>query len=338
MALPNTYPKITDKLTPTGIVLSIVPGDPNFNLALYRAPDAGGAPDTGNEVLVAQYPPAPLTGAFVVDYLPVDGQVFFYRFCHVRAGWTDGPKSPWTRAAKAAVLASSPTALLPIPGSFAPGAVSDESIGADGTIVFGPDGRDDLIFNGNAERGLSYWQSAATADPLPYPIPTQPAMAFGLETATPYKGTQSFKAVSAAASGGFRVVQTVRPSNGDVGSERPVIFKVRSTDTFRCRIAAKASAATSNLSVNLLLYDQELHVQGGLPIGGNDAVNGEYVGTSWTLFDHDFGPGIPSQCIWASIEIVGADADGRTLYWDDLTVVRKTESLDLVVPLTLVVP
>ena len=98
MALPAGYRKDTTALRRTGIVVGLLPLDPNFEVELQRAPESAGAPDLGNAVIIDRLPPIPLTGLTYVDPLPVDGANRYYRCRAVRTGWTDGDWTPWTGA------------------------------------------------------------------------------------------------------------------------------------------------------------------------------------------------------------------------------------------------
>src|SRR5512146_1093865 len=145
MALPVDYPKVIDKTIAAGIVVTVVPGDPNFDLILQRAPQSAGVP--GTPVDIGRIPAAPRSGVFVLDPLPVDGTVYYYRARHVRTSWTDGPASPWSRPSKAAALASLPTSLVTLQPVIGDGSVSPNMIGDDGIVTIGPNGRVQLIFN-----------------------------------------------------------------------------------------------------------------------------------------------------------------------------------------------
>jgi hypothetical protein len=81
-----------------GIVLSITPTDPTFNIEVYRAPDNGaGAPDVGNAVLIESRLFAALLDT-VADPLPNDYAKRFYRWRHTVDGGTAGAYTGWVWA------------------------------------------------------------------------------------------------------------------------------------------------------------------------------------------------------------------------------------------------
>jgi hypothetical protein len=99
MALPNTYPKeqVPAPGQAAGLSVSIVPGDTTFQIELQRTVDDGaGAPNAGVAEVVAQLPPAPLTGIVFTEDLPMDNVLRFYRYRHIRLGYTAGAWSSWS--------------------------------------------------------------------------------------------------------------------------------------------------------------------------------------------------------------------------------------------------
>lgn len=335
MALPDTYVKATTRTTVAGIVLSIVPADPNFDINLYRTTDSGGVPNAGAEELVGTWPPFPASGDYIFDALPVTGTIYYYRIAHSRPNWTTGAKSPWSRPAVASALAVRPDSRLPI-ATVPDAGVSDESIGADGVIVYGPDGRQDLVFNGDAERGRAYWQSfSRSGNPTPgTSIANVPAMSFIIDdTAGRYAGTGSFKATAALASDGFRIIQTTRIGDVDAPSASPVLIKiVEGSEMWRVRMVAKSSVNGTTLDLIVSLWGDALNNTGTYGIAEFTLT------TSWAAYDFIGGAGWTAATPpnkYASIEVVCTATDGRTVTWDLLRVERATQSADIVVPLTL---
>ena len=326
MALPSTFPIIPPTApVMTGIIIGLAPTDPTFEMEIQRAPDSSGV--AGTPVTIARIRPFPPgSGAHYTDRLPVTGTLYYYRHRHVRTGWTAGAWGPYSRAGTAKFLdgsnlpPASPVPFNPIPPD-ADGTVSDESVGTDGIIVLGPDGRDDLVFNGFCEEGLAYWQGAATqVSPLGAPIPVLASVNLAVDTATPFSGTKSLK-FQAVTNGG--VVQTVRPTDANAESAKPLFIKVSAADQHRVQIALKASSAATSVNVKATLFS-DLVTQIGVAGMGTFVV-----GTSWAEFDISLSAigSIPKYMV------LGLEApshvDGRTIYFDKFRCTRLKSAADL---------
>jgi len=100
--VPDKYTPV-DPMLPVrplayGIVVSVTPADPTYNVELYRAPDDGGGnPDVGNAVLVDSRCYAAFGDVFA-DPLPNDYAKRFYRWRHTVAGGTAGGYTAWVWA------------------------------------------------------------------------------------------------------------------------------------------------------------------------------------------------------------------------------------------------
>ena len=102
MALPREFPIRPRTPVFRVVTLEIFPGagrasnrEPatHFEIELQRAPDSSGVP--GTPVTIAQLSPAPRSGVCYRDLLALDGARHYYRFRHVRDGWTSGTWSAW---------------------------------------------------------------------------------------------------------------------------------------------------------------------------------------------------------------------------------------------------
>ena len=328
MALPSNFP-IIPPVAPViaGIMIGLAPTDATFEMEIQRAPDSSGVP--GTPVTIAQVAPAnPSQGTLYMDRLPVTGTLYYYRFRHVRTGWTAGSWGPYSRAATAQFMDGSnlpPAHPFPFaPGPDSPdGTVSDETIGADGIIVLGPDGRDDVSFNGDAEGGLAYWEGIDNPGALSLPIPVKASVNFGLETATPFSGTASFK-FTAVTTGA--VQQTVRPTNANAESSGPLLFRIKNGDLFGVSAALKASSASTIVNVWFRLYED----QGILEESTQLIAQFQGVGTSWVEFTSSQVASVISLGQkYGSIMVTTNSTDGRTVYFDQLRVTRLRSSADL---------
>jgi hypothetical protein len=136
------------------------------------------------------------------------------------------------------------------------------------------------------------------------------------------------KFTCAASSNGARIIQTVRPSNGDYQSAKPLKFRIREgTDSFRVRFAAKASAAATQFQISLRLYGAIGNETGSVQIA---LVT---VGTTWAIYESQFAPWTPSvpPNKYAAITLISTHTDGRTIEIDQLSVIKQTQSGDLAV-------
>jgi hypothetical protein len=78
------------------IALGLFPSDPSFGMELQRAPDdgSGSAPNTGAAETIEEMDG--LRRVFV-DVLPNDNAPRYYRWRHIREGWTAGAWTAWVR-------------------------------------------------------------------------------------------------------------------------------------------------------------------------------------------------------------------------------------------------
>src|SRR5437016_9529170 len=101
----------------TGIVLTVVPGNPIFDIEIQRAPDSAGSPNVGSAISITQIPaPIPESGAVYVNYLPITGAIYYYRARSRASGYSDGDWTAWTVGASAVVLDLAP--LQPYPAVY----------------------------------------------------------------------------------------------------------------------------------------------------------------------------------------------------------------------------
>lgn len=78
MTLASTIEINDGTLSITGIIVAMIPGADNAPLELWRAPDLAGSPDAANAVMVESLIPPP-SGVHFVDYLALDGAIWWYR-------------------------------------------------------------------------------------------------------------------------------------------------------------------------------------------------------------------------------------------------------------------
>src|SRR6266516_1245296 len=95
MSLATTIELNDGTVTPTGIVIALLPGaDPTIPVELWRAPDSAGAPNTGAAVLVVQQV-VPPGGIHYVDRLPTNGTIYWYRSRLNGNAFGAGPYTDW---------------------------------------------------------------------------------------------------------------------------------------------------------------------------------------------------------------------------------------------------
>ncbi len=95
MALAATIEVNDGTLTPTGIMVTVLPGaDPTIPVELWRAPDAAGAPNGAQAVLVVAQV-VPPDGIHYVDKLATNGVIWWYRTRLNGNAWGPGPYSDW---------------------------------------------------------------------------------------------------------------------------------------------------------------------------------------------------------------------------------------------------
>lgn len=321
MALATDFPIVYPLPTKTGIVVGIVPGDPSFEIELQRAPQSSGAP--GTPVTIARLAPFPATGSFYRDLLPIDGAVYYYRHRHVRTGWTAGAYSPWTRAATAQDM---PIIVpLPIP-VLADGSVTPDMIGDDGIVTLGPNGREQLIFNGDVELGLSYWLgmpllsfSPTNADDI-----LSVGQNFGLNTASPWAGSKSLQIDEVGPGTPAMIIQVTRPTD-DTGQSRVMLFRVEDDFTFNAQLMAKMSGTGNPAAqITAFCYDKDKAYLGNVQLQGSGGLT-----SSWALYSgHDVA--ITANTKYISLGVaVAASSGSATVSLDGISVWRQSRSTDL---------
>ena len=330
MALPVEYPKIIDKTLPAGIVLSLVPGDPNFEIMLSRAPQSAGLPNTGAEVDIGRYPPVPASGAYVVDPLPVDGTVYYYRVRHVRAGWTDGPRSPWTRASKAAALAQSPTVLTPIPSTLADTVVTPPTL--DPHVIV-PDGVD-IVRNGDIEQGFANWIGVTSTTINFPPYLNDPTTNLRKNTATPFAGAQSLTFTATNDATGRGIIAVDRGAD-ELSSANPLLVRVTPEDQLYFRVSLKASVGRI-VTISLACWDKDLTFISSLI--GSGISGTPNVTTSWATYDSTVIVADAPGTFYVTPFLFCDGSANADIHVDNVHVWQQTLSRDLAVPLTLLVP
>ena len=108
-----SVPVIEDLLPlPFGIVLAFFPAsDPQgANVAIERAPDSGGAPDTGNAAVIAVVDSG---SRILYDFVGGAGP-YWYRANHTRYNATDGPYTSWVSARPTVIPETLPTVRDPV--------------------------------------------------------------------------------------------------------------------------------------------------------------------------------------------------------------------------------
>ena len=341
MALPADFPIVSPTTwVQSGIVVSIVPswsnrasnGEPatNFVVELQRAPDSSGVP--GTPVTIANLPPIPRTGAFYTDTLPFDGAKRYYRFRHIRTGWTAGAWSPYTRGAIPvfldALIPVNPTGPIPIP-TMGDGSADPTALDPGSTVTFGPTGRVQLFFNGDIELGLAYWlgTDVVTLDGnLTNIIANDPLVNLQLDTTSQYGGTQSIKLTSSTTLANV-AAQVDRASN-DLGQSRLLFFRAQAGDVYRGRLVAKASNATnSGVFVRLYCFDKNkaIILSSVFPVE-----SGSNVPTSYTVYEGE-AVALPANTVYVA-GFFGAyvqASGGIDFTFDDISVWRQSRASDL---------
>lgn len=333
MALPGNFP-IFPPVAPvqSGIIIGLAPTDATFKMEIQRAPDSSGVP--GTPVSIDEIPPSPLgSGVHYTDILPHTGALYYYRFRHIRTGWTAGSWGPYSRAATAKFLdgrdlpPAAPVYSDPIPPN-APGTVSDETIGSDGIIILGPDGREEYTFNGDIERGLSYWVAGnstslpATTDSI---LANDPVFGLSLEMATQYQGIASLK-VNTSGTASPQISQVVRGTN-DTGEAQSLVARVEPSFLFRCIIAAKAAtvAGSPSMMIRAHCFDGN-----GTYLSDSSLMPQTTITTSWVLYDSITASALPANTKYISITITGVyPGAAATYYFDNLHVWRLKTAADL---------
>jgi hypothetical protein len=330
MALPSSYPKVAT-VAPfyMGIAIFIVPGDPTFEIELQRTTDSGGAPNVGAAVTIAQLPPPPKSGVRYRDTLPMDGAKRYYRFRHVRTGWTPGDWTGWTRSAIPGDINNLPAnpGISGPPGDPTIGGGSVDRTGLEGvtTTTFGPNGRAQLVFNGDVELGLSYWiarSSASYSPALTDVIANDPAFGLQLNTATPYAGAASLQ-VNTSGILNAELMQ-VRRASDDTGESQALVFRVEDDFSFYCQIAAKASVAAS-MAIRAICYD-----------GSGNFLNFAFlmpqtsITTSWVLYTGVAATPLPAGTKYLMLTIVGVwPGSSTTFHFDNINVWRQIRASDV---------
>lgn len=192
MALPTTISLLAPPFNfrTGGIVLSLVPSDPQLYVEVQRAPDNGSnQPNVGAAVSVISGLTLPAGGGLFRDNLPLDDQRRFYRARQHGAGYDPGPWTNWTAGFKPVPLKTDllftmmgglgvPAILAPLRSvadnavtepEIAPLAVGEEQLITQAVQrrTLGAQTVSDLanltsrnrFFNGDAEDLRSYWNS-----------------------------------------------------------------------------------------------------------------------------------------------------------------------------------
>src|SRR2546428_3819904 len=112
MALASTIEINDGTITPTGIIIALMPGsDPTVPIELWRAADAAGAPDAANAVMVVAQIVKP-GGLNYVDLLPTDGAIWWYRSRTNGGAYGAGPWTDWINHGAADRLSRDTLAVL----------------------------------------------------------------------------------------------------------------------------------------------------------------------------------------------------------------------------------
>jgi hypothetical protein len=91
------YPGYDGKLTQTGIVVRAVPGDVSFGMEVQRTTAAaGGDPDSAAAASVAVWDFSRPVGRLLLDVLPLDNMLRFYRGRAIGDGYAESAWTPWT--------------------------------------------------------------------------------------------------------------------------------------------------------------------------------------------------------------------------------------------------
>lgn len=327
MVLPANFP-IISPVAPvqTGIIVGISPQDPTFDMEIQRAPDSSGAP--GTPVTINRIPPFALgSGTHYTDRLPVTGALYYYRFRHVRDGWTAGAYGPWSRSGTAKFLdnvnlpPAAPVPFTPIPNNAAT-TVAPDSIGDSATGVFGTQGRADLVFNGDCEMGLAYWLAIDLNAYSSGIVVPEPTAALAKETASPFSGSSSIKFTSHATKS-IALIQVNDATDAASGqAPAPLFFRVKAGESYRVRLASKASVNSKLLRAGIAVFDGN---KGFVQLrAAVDVLNTtSYVENEGTCT-------IPSNVMYGCLMLSDLANDGTTVFTvDDLHVWRQQAAGDV---------
>jgi hypothetical protein len=267
-------------------------------------------------VTIARIPPFPVgSGGHYTDTLPVTGAKYYYRFRHVRTGWTAGSYGPWSRAATAQFLDNvNLAAASPVPTTFVPtsadGTTTLAAFGDTSTGTFGPTGRADQVFNGDCEQGLSYWvaiqDDMTSLDAILVPFTTANLQVI---TASPYKGTKSLRFTSD--SGHNSTLVQAASAVDAVRESLPLYFRVKDNETYRVRAAIKSSTA-SNIVLGLSLFNSNRTFNSLVANPGS-------IATTTSFVEYETVVKVPASGVfWACITIRGDLVASKDYTVDDI--------------------